>query len=71
MTTYEEAAKLVAEHAPDLLLDPNVPGRDHLLVRKTEDGPPHSIMLQMLQGDPEQEREILLAALEDARSMLP
>ena len=71
MTTYEQAAKLVAEHAPDLLIDTNVPGRDHILVRKIEDGPPHSIMLPMLQGDPEREREILLAALENARSMLP
>lgn len=70
MTTYEEAAKLVAEHAPDLLLDPNVPGRDHILLRKTEDGPPHSIMLPVLQGDTEREKEILLAAIEDARRML-
>lgn len=71
MTTYEQAAKLVAEHAPDLLLDPNVAGRDHILVRKTEDGTPHSIMLPMLQGDPEREKEILLSALENARAMLP
>ena len=68
--TYEEAAKVVAEHAPDLLMDPNVPGRDHILLRKTEDGPPHSIMLPVLQGDPERESELLLAAIENARSML-
>lgn len=67
---YEEAAKVVAEHAPDLLMDPNVPGRDHILLRKTVDGPPHSIMLPVLQGDPERESELLLAAIENARSML-
>lgn len=42
---YETAAKIVAEHSPNLILSPKVDGQNHIDVRKTEGGAPFSIML--------------------------
>lgn len=42
---YDQAKQIVSEHAPDLILDDEVKGQQHICVRATKSGMPFSIML--------------------------
>lgn len=42
---YAKAASIVAQHAPELTIDPDVPGQRHVVVRRMAKGSPHSITL--------------------------
>lgn len=68
---YEEAAVLAAEHAPELHMDANVPGLQHVNFRKEEGGPLFSIMLPVIQGEDsaQQEREMFLSGLRSAKAV--
>lgn len=70
---YATAKTIIAEIAPDLLLDPEVPGQAHILVRKTKDGPPFSIMLPRFPAQKpieEQERDSLAESISAAKEHL-
>lgn len=68
--TYEEAKRIAAGHAPDLVIDPPYDGLPALFViRKTANGAPHSLHLPD-SGEPDEQRTMLVTALDGAVAIL-
>lgn len=63
---YATALQIAADHAPKLLVDPEVPGQPHICVRATEGGPPFSIHLPETTDDTEADTKLLTDSLDAA-----
>lgn len=67
---YAQAKQIAAEHAPDLILDPEVKDQAHICVRATKVGAPFSIHLPMSTDNAEADRKVFTDALDSATRML-
>jgi hypothetical protein len=68
---YNTAHNIVVEHAPELILSPEVPGQKHIDVRKTARDAPFSITLPhptaAVPLTAEEERALFIASLDAAK----
>lgn len=62
---YAEAKAIASDHAPDLLVDPEVKGQPHICVRTSKSGPPFSITL-ITTDNTETDADHLKASLDQA-----
>lgn len=67
---YAQAMQIAADHASELLIDPEVKGAQHICVRARKDGPPFSIMLPATTDDTEADTKLLTDALDAASRTL-
>lgn len=67
---YAQALQIAADHAPELLIDPEVAGDPHICVRARKDGAPFSIMLPESTDDAEADTKLLTDALDAAAKNL-
>lgn len=67
---YAQAKQITSEHAPDLIVDPEVPGQPHICVRATAKGAPFSIHLPESTDDAEADKKVLTDALAAAAKHL-
>lgn len=67
---YAQANLIAADHAPHLIVDPEVPGHPHIYVRASAKGGPFSIMLPESTDNAEADKKVLTDALDAATKHL-
>lgn len=63
---YDQALQIATDHAPELIVDPEVKGDPHICVRARKDGRPFSIMLPESTDNGETDVKLLTDALDAA-----